>query len=206
MIAQVRADLDATEAADAASIRLMSLEAFEWQDNAWGCRMRTEGAGDADALDEPVPGYRLVFAVENRVVVYHTDQDETFFVCEDEDWLAQLGEPLPADPIALSMVELARRDAARRLDVPDDALTLVSLIMLTWPDAAVGCPKPNADYADDATLGYRIVLRAPDDDELIYHTDIREVVFCTLAEEILPGSLQQAFPAPPGDEGDEDAE
>jgi len=191
LITQTTLDLVEEHGVDAAGIRLLSAEAFVWEDAAWGCPSREAAGGD----DGVTPGYRLAFSAGNRVYVYHTDRSGTFFLCDDPAWLAQQGRPIPVEPIAKSMVELSKRDTARRLNVPEDEITLVSLLTLTWPDSSVGCPKPGSDYQDEATLGYRIVL---DDGEqtVIYHTSIRHIVFCTPDEEILPGIVRQAMPAP----------
>ncbi len=194
LITRTTSDLIETHGVDAGDIRLLSVEAFVWEDAAWGCSTRA-AAGDASTL---TPGYRLVFSSGNRVYVYHTDRHETFFLCDDPLWLALEGKPVPVEPIAQSMIELSKRDAARRLDVPEDTITLLNLLTLTWPDASVGCPKPGGDYQDEETPGYRVVLGAGEQ-TIIYHTSIRHVVFCTPDEEILPGMVRQAMPTPTTD-------
>ncbi len=188
LIIRTSADLIEHHDANPADIRLLSAEAFVWEDAAWGCS--TRDAADTAAM---TPGYRLVFSADSRAYVYHTDRHETFFVCDDPLWLALQGKPVPVEPIAESMVELSKRDAARRLDVPEDTITLVNLLTLTWPDSSVGCPKPGIDYRDEVMPGYRVVLGI-EDETVIYHTSIRHVVFCTPDEEILPGILRQAMP------------
>lgn len=191
VITQTTLDLVEEHDVDAGDIRLLSAEAFVWEDAAWGCPSREAGSDDGGVT----PGYRLVFSAGARVYVYHTDRNRTFFVCDDPAWLAQQGIPIPVEPIAESMVELSTRDAARRLELPEDAITLASLLTLTWPDSSVGCPKPDSDYQDDATLGYRIVLDGGQQ-TVIYHTSIRHIVFCTPDEEILPGFVREAMSAP----------
>jgi hypothetical protein len=178
---------------DPAEVRLIGLEAFVWQDETWGCTARD---GDAAAPTEATRGYRVLFGVGQRVFVYHTDNRDTFILCRDRDWLALEGTPLPVDPIAESMVDLTTRDAAKRLDVSEARVKLVSLLAVDWPNASLGCPKPNANYEDQAMSGYRIVLRASDE-ELIYHTSIRHFVRCEPEEEILPGALRHASPTTP---------
>jgi hypothetical protein len=192
LIEQVVGDLVTERELDPADVRLLSLERFIWPDASWGCRARyDEGYTESGT----VRGYRLVFGTDRRAYVVHSGADGAFFVCEDRDWLRLEGEPIPLDPIAQFMVDLTARDAARRLDIPPEDLTLVSLIALTWPDSSIGCPKSNAEYANDPTPGYRIVFRAVEQ-PLIYHTSIREIARCAPDEEILPGFLRQALPSP----------
>lgn len=172
------------------TVRLMSLDAFTWHDTAWGCEA-LGGDGEAEGVD--IPGYRVVFGAGSRVYVYHTDAYGDVRLCSDPQWLALEGAPVLTDPAAEAMVELSRRDAARRLDLAGSDLALVSLLTVTWPDSSVGCPKPGADYDQRETAGYRIVFAAGDD-RVIYHTSVQHVVYCTRDEEILPAVLRRALP------------
>jgi hypothetical protein len=185
------ADLVSAQGIAPAEVRLVSLEAFTWTDNAWNCAARA--ADDAPESAE-VPGYRVVFATGTGAVVYHTDSQGALFVCEDAAWLAQTGEPVLLDPIAEAMVAASQEDAARRLTLEIAAIRPVSVLTLTWPDASLGCPKPGVDYDTRETPGYRIVLQAANA-QAIYHASARETVRCTLEEEILPGLLRQALAA-----------
>jgi hypothetical protein len=109
------------------------------------------------------------------------------------------GAPIPLDPIEQSMVELSARDAASHVETPESEIQLVSLLAVEWPDSSVGCPKPDAEYAEVPTPGYRMVFRAGKE-TLIYHASIRHFVRCAPDEEILPGLLRRALPPPAPDE------
>lgn len=193
MIDRTMADLVDQAGVNPDDIRLLSLDAFTWQDTTWGCQARYENGVDDTIV---TPGYRLVYNAGQRVYVYHTDRRAGFFVCEDRAWLTLEGDPISLDPIEASMVELSARDAAKSLGVSEEDLHLASLVMVDWPDSSVGCPRPNADYADVTTPGYRLIFRAGAE-TLIYHTSIRQVVRCAPEEEILPGLLRRALPGNP---------
>jgi hypothetical protein len=198
MIDLTMADLVDQTGVNPEDIRLLSVDAFTWPDSSFGCLARDDG-GVTDTV--VIPGYRVVYGVGQRVYVYHTDRRAVFFVCDDPAWLALEGDPIPLDPIEASMVEFSARDAAKTLGVAEGDVQLISLITVDWPDSSVGCPRPNADYADTVTPGYRMVFRAGAD-TLIYHTSIRQAVRCAPREEILPGVLRQALATPePGDTG-----
>lgn len=191
VIDRTMSDLEDQPEVDPQDIRLLSVDAFIWRDPAWGCQTRPADSGGRGV----VGGYRIAFSAGNRLYVYHTDTYRTFFLCEDADWLASEGRPVATDPIAQSLVDLVRQDAARRLGQTGDELTVTSLVMVVWPDTSLGCPQPKADYDNTPVTGYRLVLRAGDD-TLIYHTSTRDAVLCTLKEEILPGLIQQALATP----------
>jgi hypothetical protein len=174
------------------SIRLLSVDAVTWNDGSWGCASRGEGSPTTLPATR---GYRIVFTAGSRVYVYHTDDQDTFFLCPDRTWLALEGEPVIVDPIAQSMVDLTRQDVAQRLKVSDPEIKLVSLLTITWPDSSLGCPRAGADYEDREMSGYRIVYRVTDE-TIIYHTSIRDFVRCSPEEEILPGILREAMPTP----------
>lgn len=78
------------------------------------------------------------------------------------------GAPTPAagslyapgsiDPGLAPWVEDATTDLADRLDVEEDAVEVISAVLVTWPDAALGCPEPGRQYATVATDGAVIEL------------------------------------------------
>lgn len=182
-------DLIMEQGVDAVDVRLLGLESFFWRAGVLGC---DSPADDGNSEDIRGRGYRILFSTGSQVFVYHTDDDSTLVLCDDPNWLAREGQPLPLDPIAESMVAQTRRDAARRLDVDAGQVRLVSLLDVAWPDASVGCPQPDTDYADVETPGWRIVFRT-DDQTLVYHTSIRHYVLCSPDEAILPGLLRAAL-------------
>jgi hypothetical protein len=183
------ADLSGRQGVNPANIRLISLEAITWPDTSLGCSSALEGHPGT------VRGYRLLFSAGRALYTYHADRGETVVLCEDQDWTDWQGEPLAPDPIAESMIELAARDAARQLEIPQSQIALTSLMAVTWPDASIGCPRPNAEYQEQAEPGFRLVFRAGEA-AIIYHTSIRHVVRCAPEEEILPGLLRPLIATP----------
>ncbi len=184
---------------DPDDIRIVSIDAVTWADDTWECA--SQKAPNAGGSQRLMPGYRIVYSVRNRATVYHTDRRETFFACEDDGWLLREGTPLLIDPIVASMVALCKQDAARRLAVDESAFELGSVVMLTWPDESIGCPRPGITYDDSDTPGYRIVLRTGET-EMVYHTSVRHVVLCEPDDEILPGMIRQGLATPAPDSRD----
>ena len=87
--------------------------------------------------------------------------------------LVPTGRPTPADtPLAMpdDMVELVRQDLAGKLDLAADQIERRQVTAVTWPDAALGCPKAGQVYAQVETPGYRILLQVQDE-VFEYRTD-----------------------------------
>lgn len=63
------------------------------------------------------------------------------------------------EPALDPYVTRAREDLAGRLGVPPGEVELVASALVTWPDAALGCPRPGMSYAQVATDGALIELR-----------------------------------------------
>jgi hypothetical protein len=106
--------------------------------------------------------------------------------------------PAPAEPEvpsgAQAVVARAREELARRLDLPTDAIRLVSVEAVEWPDAGLGCPQPGMEYAQVATPGFRVVLDVAGQANE-YHTDRGQRVILCKEESMSsrptsPGSVQ----------------
>jgi hypothetical protein len=73
---------------------------------------------------------------------------------------------------------LARQDLAQKLKLPIEAIRVVSVEAVEWPDTSLGCPQPGMAYAQVITPGFRVVLAAKDQ-TVEYHSDSgRRVVSC----------------------------
>ena len=83
-------------------------------------------------------------------------------------------------PDAAAMAEASVDFATATLGVTPDALRIVAVEAVNWPDAALGCPQPEMIYAAVITPGYRVVLETADA-PVIVHTDSRrdgEKIIC----------------------------
>ena len=137
---------------------MVSVEPVEWPDTSLGCP--EPGKMYAQVL---TPGYRVVLQVRNRRYELHTDRSgKRVVLCPG---------PAPGEQIPLrrarskeEIVALAREHLAQRLDVPLDAVEVVSVEEEWWDDETLGGPRPPGNYPDRAypgpIPGYRIILAA----------------------------------------------
>jgi hypothetical protein len=72
---------------------------------------------------------------------------------------------------------LARTDLAKRLGIDEGQVKKHFVQPRTWPDASLGCPKPDTMYAQVETPGFLIELEAGGK-TYAYHSDHRHVVRC----------------------------
>lgn len=73
-----------------------------------------------------------------------------------------------SDALLGDEVMTAIDDLVDELGVERDAVEVRVTELVTWPDAAVGCPRPDEVYTQALVDGYRIVLAA-DGQEFAYH-------------------------------------
>ncbi len=63
------------------------------------------------------------------------------------------------DPALGAYVAIARTDLAARLGIAPDRIDVAAARVVTWPNAALGCPRPGMAYADQVIDGALIILR-----------------------------------------------
>lgn len=74
--------------------------------------------------------------------------------------VARASDSPAVDAASQLLVDAARADLARRLDIPADQVAATGFERVVWPDAGMGCPKPGIAYAQVQRDGYRIRLEA----------------------------------------------
>jgi hypothetical protein len=67
--------------------------------------------------------------------------------------------PGPLDPAMASLVATARADLAKRRGVATDAIEVLEVRSVTWPDPSLGCPQPGMAYKQVPVDGVLIRLR-----------------------------------------------
>ncbi len=97
-----------------------------------------------------------------------------------------ISSPNVIDPNSQKLLEMARNDLAQRLKIPQDAIQLIQIEQVSWPDAGLGCPDPKVFYIQILSPGYRIIL-AVGNQQYRYHTDLEEtLILCDKEAEVLP--------------------
>ena len=173
LIGAVLADLAGDLAISADEIGVIDIEEVSWADSSLGCDAVV--ATPADSAEQ-VAGYRILLGANDATYEYHTDSTQHFLACETS--AAAGGEPvLQVDPVISALVDLASRNLAQRLELPQRRVFLVGVMAYDWPDNSLGCATENQVTGGGLVPGYQIVLRVGRQN-YTYHTDYRQAIFC----------------------------
>jgi hypothetical protein len=98
--------------------------------------------------------------------------------------------PAPNDSVQTtemqSTIDAALDAAAKRTGLDRSMLVVLSAEAVTWPDGALGCPKPGRMYTQALVPGYRIRIQAGNQ-ILEYHANARKyLVLCAADGRINP--------------------
>ncbi len=139
----------------------------EWPDAALGCPEK--GIVYAQMI---VPGYRIRLRADGVTHDVHVGAGRAV-VCGETG-------PTPAERAIATVArlrDLARRDLAVRLKLPEKDVQVTLVRPISWPNAGLGCPEPGRTYEPSQTPGFLIELRARH--KLYrYHSDQTRVVAC----------------------------
>jgi len=98
--------------------------------------------------------------------------------CAADRPAAAPGYTAPVNSTLQSVTAAVLADASKRTGIEVTKLEVVESVTVTWPDGSLGCPEPGMNYTMAPVPGYRIRIRA-DQQELNYHASARGYwVFC----------------------------
>lgn len=78
--------------------------------------------------------------------------------------------PVPEGGLQKKFTAIVSQDLATRLSVDVEAISVISIEPIEWPNAALGCPAPGKVYTQGTVPGFRIRLEA-ENNEYSYHLD-----------------------------------
>jgi len=92
-----------------------------------------------------------------------------------------LSEKIVTMPVSSNLeklIDTAKEDLARRLDIKPDEIKVLHIEKAEWPDTSLVCAKPGLARYPVAIPGYRIIFSARER-EYVYHTNNGSgVVYC----------------------------
>ena len=107
------------------------------------------------------------------------------------------GSPVTVATVPRELRQVVVADAAKHLNVSENAVVLTRAEQVNWSDGSLGCPRPGMSYSQALVPGYRLVARSAER-ELVYHTDTsRHAIRC---EEPVPARGQRPPDGEPGND------
>ncbi len=86
------------------------------------------------------------------------------------------------EDVAAAATAVARQTLAAELGCQPEALCVVGVEPVEWPDSALGCPEPGMMYMQVITPGFRVILEQAGQ-RYVLHTDQgRRAVHCPQSE------------------------
>jgi hypothetical protein len=140
-------------------IEIVAVEAVDWPDASLGCPK--PGMAYADVI---TPGFKIVLQAEGTLYTYHTGATNLVLCQEGKavDAVTDMEKSNEGNlsPQEATLVEQAKADLQERLKVAPEAIELVSVQAVQWPDGSMGCPKPGMNYLTVVTPGYLVILQS----------------------------------------------
>jgi hypothetical protein len=168
----VQQDLAEQLSVDAHAIRIAEVEATNWPDTSLGCPKA--GMMYASVV---TAGFRIVLEVGGQEYVYHTGP-ERFVRCDAAGSGQQPTDAVLQAPGESPWTKQAKQDLSAQLGIPEEAIDILSVEAVEWPDSSLGCPEPGRAYLSVVTPGYRIILGAKGT-TYEYHADQSRALTCT---------------------------
>jgi hypothetical protein len=148
-------------------IKVVSVEAIDWPNGCLGVQRM-----GVMCTQQIVPGFRIILEANGQQYEYHTNSSGSELVPADNQ------QPIQ---VANDAVQAATSDLAKVLGVSQEQVSLVSAVIIEWPDGCLGIQQTNIACADMVTPGYLILLEA-NGRQYEYHTD-------TTGNQVVPDTL-----------------
>ena len=154
------------------SVDIVHVSVMDWPDSSLGC---------------PRPGVEYLQVVTRGAVVLlrsdkkpyrvHVAGDRALVCDAPTKENLSVGARQPAGMVMRDVMQAARADLARRLNVAQADVTVTNVQSRTWPDDSLGCGAPRDAKPQDKVQGFEITLEYAGRD-FSYHTDQQRAIPC----------------------------
>lgn len=140
-------------------IEIVAVEKVDWPDTSLGCPK--PGMAYAEVI---TPGFRFSLQGEGQTYTYHASTTNVV-LCQEGEAVdvvtnSDTGVGHEVTPQETALAEQAKADLSEQLKVAPEAIELVSVQAVQWPDSSMGCPQPGMNYLTVVTPGYLVILQS----------------------------------------------
>jgi hypothetical protein len=184
MIEKAKDDLAQRLSIAVTQIDLVEAKNVVWPDASLGCPQPGMMYAQVQTL-----GFSVWLEAQGQMFEYHTDTGRFVVLCEEESASnvvpsnvpTILSEDIVTTPVngdLERLIDIAKEDLARRLEITPDEIEVVHIEKAEWPDTSLGCAEPSLARRPVTIPGYRIIL-ITNGWEYVYHTGKESgVVYC----------------------------
>lgn len=90
-------------------------------------------------------------------------------ISEPTPQIARITTPIPS-PNLPKIIELAKDDLAKKLNIDLSKITIKSMEVIQWSDSSLDCPEPGKMYLQVITPGYKVIF-SYQGEQYEYHTN-----------------------------------
>lgn len=153
IVTHAKHHLAASLGIDASAVFVASVEQRVWPDAS----LDRPQPGESYAQVQ-TPGYLILLEYEGGMAAYHADQSGLMVAPDGTRITLGLAE-VPGEDYADFVMD-AIEDLAGRHGIEPQAVTVIRVEEVQWPDSARGLPEPGMMYTQAIVPGHRIVLEA----------------------------------------------
>ncbi len=165
--------------APSSEFEMLSAKPADWSGDRPGCRPV------AEAGQEPIrSGYAVRLGYGGSVFTVHVGGGKAT-ICGFEPATESITDGR-VDPELDGLIDQAKRDLAKRLEIPPESIEAIEAIPVVWRDSSAGCPNPKKGYLQVLTPGARIRLQAANRTYQYHSARDRAPFLCALPSPIEP--------------------
>jgi hypothetical protein len=165
-------------------IQVADARSVVWPDASLGCPQPGITYAQVDT-----PGFRVILEAAGERYEYHINPGRFAVLCERGSVSVVVPLKMPtifSEEIVVTpvsgdlerLVDRAKKDLTRRLEITPDEIEVLRIEKAEWPDTSLGCAEPGLARRPVAIPGYRIILSIQGR-EYIYHTGQKSgVIYC----------------------------
>jgi ABC-type transport system substrate-binding protein len=134
-----------------------------------GCSSDGNGSSPGSSASTPATGAPTTDASTTTDASATTGAPATTNAGEPEGSDTTVYEQGDIDEGLRPFIDEATDDLATRLAIDPADVEVLSAVLVTWPDASLGCPQPGMQYAQVLTDGSIIELGVGEGDDMVVH-------------------------------------
>ncbi len=164
--------LSKRQSIDPKNIRVIHVSTMDWPDSSLGCPQQ-----GAQYLQVVTRGSMVSLLANSKVYRVHIGNKRAIICDKPMKRSLHLEPKSKVGSTMQKVIQTARRDLAKNLNVPITEISIQKVESRIWPNSALGCPVHQQEYKESSIKGYKITLQYQTR-QYSYHTDQQKALPC----------------------------